>query len=86
MFQLLSHLTQHLATCGQFCDPFACTDTYLNSFLPSTINLWNSLPESLLNLDIMINTRFIPVLLPNRLTLHIANDLCFYTVFLSFTW
>ena len=24
---------------------------YLNSFLPSTISLWNSLPESLVNLD-----------------------------------
>ena len=31
--------------------PFARTDTYLNSFLPSTINLWNSLPESLVHLD-----------------------------------
>ena len=35
----------------RFVTPFAHTDTYLNSFLPSTINLWNSLPESLVNLD-----------------------------------
>ena len=35
-----------------FVTPFAGTDIYLlNSFLPSTINLWNSLPESLVNLD-----------------------------------
>ena len=41
-------------TCGhshRFVTPLAHTDTYLNSFLPSTINLWNSLPESLVNLD-----------------------------------
>ena len=25
--------------------------TYLNSFLPSTIKLWNSLPDSLIELD-----------------------------------
>ena len=25
--------------------------TYLNSFLPSAINLWNSLPDSLVELD-----------------------------------
>ena len=31
-----------------FVSPFARTDTYLNS---STINLWNSLPESLVNLN-----------------------------------
>ena len=35
----------------RFVTPFARTDTYLNSFIPSTINLWNSLPESLVNLD-----------------------------------
>ena len=34
-----------------FVTPFAGTDTYLNSFIPSTINLWNSLPDSLVNLD-----------------------------------
>ena len=45
---------QQLATHGhghRFVTPFARTDTYLNSFLPSTINLWNSLPESAVNLD-----------------------------------
>ena len=31
--------------------PFARTDTYSNSFLPSTIKLWNSLPDSLVDLD-----------------------------------
>ena len=25
--------------------------THSNSFIPSTINLWNSLPDSLVNLD-----------------------------------
>ena len=35
----------------RFMTPFARTDTYLNSFLPSTINLWNSLSESLVSLD-----------------------------------
>ena len=34
-----------------FVTPFVHTNTYLNSFLPSIINLWNSLPESLVNLD-----------------------------------
>ena len=36
-----------------FITPFARTDTYLNSFLciPSAINLWNSLPDSLVELD-----------------------------------
>ena len=34
-----------------FVTPFARTDTYLNSFLPSAINLWNSLPDSLVELD-----------------------------------
>ena len=34
-----------------FVTPFARTDTYLNSFLPSTIKLWNSLPDSLVELD-----------------------------------
>ena len=35
----------------RFVTPFARTDTYSNSFTPSTINLWNSLPDSLVNLD-----------------------------------
>ena len=35
----------------RFVTPFAGTDTYSNSFIPSTINLWNSLPDSLVNLD-----------------------------------
>ena len=35
----------------RFVTPFARTDTYLNSFLPSTIKLWNSLPDSLIKLD-----------------------------------
>ena len=34
-----------------FVTPFARTDTYLNSFLPSTIKLQNSLPDSLIELD-----------------------------------
>ena len=34
-----------------FTIPFARTDTDLNSFLPYANNLWNSLPESLVNLD-----------------------------------
>ena len=34
-----------------FVIPFARTDTYSNSFLPSTIKLWNSLPDSLVELD-----------------------------------
>ena len=34
-----------------FVTPFARTDTYLNSFLLSAINLWNSLPDSLVELD-----------------------------------
>ena len=43
-----------MPTCGHnqnFIIPFARTDTYLNSFLPSAINLWNSLPDSLVELD-----------------------------------
>ena len=35
----------------RFVTPFARTDTYLNSFLLSAINLWNSLPNSLVELD-----------------------------------
>ena len=31
--------------------PFARTDTYLNSFLSSTIKLWNSIPDSLIELN-----------------------------------
>ena len=34
-----------------FITPFTRNDTYLNSFLLSTINLWNSLPDSLVALD-----------------------------------
>ena len=34
-----------------FITPFARTDTYLNSFLPSAITLSNSLPDSLVELD-----------------------------------
>ena len=34
-----------------FVTPFTRTDTYLNYFLPSAINLWNSLPNSLFELD-----------------------------------
>ena len=35
----------------RFVTAFARTDSYLYSFLPSTINLWNSLPESLIDLN-----------------------------------
>ena len=35
----------------RFVTRFARTNTYLNSFLPSVINLWNSLPDSLVELD-----------------------------------
>ena len=35
----------------RFITPFARTGTYLNSFLPSAFNLWNSLPNSLVELD-----------------------------------
>ena len=35
----------------RFVTHFARTDTYINSFLPSAINLWNSLPDSLAELD-----------------------------------
>ena len=35
----------------RFVTAFAGTDTYSNSFILSTINLWNSLPDSLVNLD-----------------------------------
>ena len=46
--------TLSTSTCGHsqhFVIPFDRTDTYLNSFLPFIINLWNSLPESLVYLD-----------------------------------
>ena len=39
--------------CGhsmRFVTPFARTDTYQHSFLPSTIKLWDSLPDSLVEL------------------------------------
>ena len=44
----------HLRTCGHskcFTILFTKTDTYLNSFFPSTIKLWNSLRDSLVVLD-----------------------------------
>ena len=42
------------STCGHshhFTIPFARTDTRLNSFLPSTIRLWNSLPDYLTDFE-----------------------------------
>ena len=44
---LTPHLTSTREHCQHFVTPFAGTDTYLHSFVPSTINLWNSLAESL---------------------------------------
>ena len=41
----------HRYFCFVFAAPFARTETLLNSFLPSTISLWNSLPNSLVDLD-----------------------------------
>ena len=44
----------HLRTCRHskcFTILFTKTDTYLNSFFPSTIKLWNSLRDSLVVLD-----------------------------------
>jgi len=35
----------------RFATHFARTDTYLNPFLPSTLKLWNSLPDPLTNFD-----------------------------------
>ena len=64
----------------RFVTPFARTDTYLNSFIPST-NLWNSLPDSLVNLD------DINKLYPYISSLQINstyNYLCVYTLFVSF--
>jgi len=38
----------------RFVAPFARTETFLHSFLPSTITLWNSLPNSLVDLDELV--------------------------------
>ena len=45
------HLTSTCSHSHRFVTPFARTDTYLNSLVPSTINLWNSLPKSLVILE-----------------------------------
>ena len=50
-FTLISHATSTRGHSQRFVTPFARTDSYLYSFLPSTINLWNSLPESLIELN-----------------------------------
>ena len=63
-----------------FVIPFARIDIYLNSFLPSTIKLWNSLPDSLVELDDnQLRTdlsSYIP--LPHKL-IFMHNHLCTYT-------
>ena len=59
-FTLTSLSTSTRGHSQRFVIRFARTDTYLNSFLPSTINLWNSLPESLVDLnDIYLYTSYI---------------------------
>ena len=50
-FTLTSLSTSTRGHSQRFVILFARTDTYLNSFLPSTINLWNSLSESLVDLN-----------------------------------
>ena len=50
-FTLISLSTSTRGHGQRFVIPIARTDSYLYSFLPSTINLWNSLPESLIELN-----------------------------------
>ncbi len=41
----------HSTHCHLLHQPFAHTDAYLNSFVPRSISLWNSLPNSVLSLS-----------------------------------
>ena len=50
-FTLTSLSTSTRGHSQRFVIPFARTDSYLHSFLPSTLNLWNSLPDSLIDLN-----------------------------------
>ena len=50
-FTLTSLSTSTHGRSQHFVTSFARTDSYLYSFLPSTINLWNSLLESLIDLN-----------------------------------
>ena len=71
-------------TCGlsQHYTPFARTDTYLDSFLPSTINLWNSLPNSLVALHNMDDDLFCTSSLQTNF---MYNYLCIYTLVSFYT-
>ena len=38
-----------LTTCKQFLQPFARTSTYFNSYIASSVRLWNALTSSIVN-------------------------------------
>ena len=48
----------------RFVSPFARADTYQHSFLPSTIKLWNSLPDSLVVNINQFKVKSIPIYIP----------------------
>ena len=50
-FTLTSLSTSTHGHSQRFVIPFARTETYLNSLIPPTINLWNLLPKSLVDLN-----------------------------------
>ena len=67
-------LDQDIGHSQHFVIPFARTDSYLYSVLPSTINLWNSLPNSLIDLNDINHFK-------RDLSLHLLNtDWYLYTL------
>ena len=69
----------------RFVTPFARTDTYLNSFLPSAINLWNSLPDSLVELDDLNQFKDDLSYTSSQQTDFMYDYLCVYTLSVSST-
>ena len=84
---LTPHLSSTRGHSQHFVAPFARIETFLHSFLPSTITLWNSLPNSLVKLDDILKFWWLTFLpFPCWLTVHMIICvliilLCeFYTV------
>ena len=48
---LIPHSSSTRGHSQRFVAPFTRTETFLTSFLPTTVSLWNSLPNSLVDQD-----------------------------------
>jgi len=69
----------------RFVTPFARTETYLHSFLPSTITLWNSLPNSLVEQKILTNSKMTYILTSSLLITCVHDYQCVIFFHVSFT-